>query len=54
MVLLALVIAGSFFYWRAAQATVDAIGGAGQARAIVTALLVLIAGCAVLLLDATG
>jgi hypothetical protein len=51
---LALVIAGSFYYWRAAQATVDAGGGAGKPRAIVTALLVLVAGCAILFLDATG
>jgi membrane-bound metal-dependent hydrolase YbcI (DUF457 family) len=51
---LALVIAGSFFYWRAAQAIVDARGGAGKGRAIVTALLVLVAGCAILFLDATG
>jgi membrane-bound metal-dependent hydrolase YbcI (DUF457 family) len=51
---LALVLAGSFLYWRAAQATVDAGRGAGKARAIVTALLVLVAGCAILALDATG
>jgi membrane-bound metal-dependent hydrolase YbcI (DUF457 family) len=51
---LALVIAGSFFYWRAAQATVEARGSAGKGRAIVTALLVLVAGCAILFLDATG
>jgi hypothetical protein len=33
---------------------VDAGGGAGKVRAIVTALLVLVAGCAILFLDATG
>jgi hypothetical protein len=50
---LALVIAGAFFYWRAARMTVLA-AGTNQLRANVAAALVLIAGCAVLYLDATG
>jgi hypothetical protein len=51
---LILVAAGAFFYWRAAQATVRAAGGAGRIRAHISAALVFIAGCAVLFLDATG
>jgi len=51
---LVLVVAGSFLYRRAAQATVDAAGGAGRIRAVVAALLVLVAGIGILFLDATG
>jgi hypothetical protein len=51
---LALIVAGSFFYWRAARGAVRAAGGTGRLRADVAASLILIAGCAVLYLDATG
>ena len=54
MLELLLVLAGSFSYWRAAYAVVDGAGGAGKIRAIVTTALTLVAGCAVLFLDATG
>ena len=51
---LALVLAGAFFYWQAARTAVFAAGGAGRLRADIAASLVLIAGCAILFLDATG
>lgn len=51
---LALVIGGAFLYWRAARAVVHAAGGAGRGRADLVASLVLIAGCTVLFMDATG
>jgi hypothetical protein len=50
----ALVIAGSVLYWRAARAAVSAAGSAGKVRANLTASLILIAGCAILYLDAIG
>jgi hypothetical protein len=51
---LALVVAGALCYWRAARAAVRSAGGSGVLRADVTAALILICGCAILLLDATG
>jgi hypothetical protein len=51
---LALVVAGVFFYWQAARTAVHAAGGAGRLRADIAASLVLISGCAILFLDATG
>lgn len=50
----ALVVAGAFFYWQAARAAVHAAGNAGRLRADIAASLVLISGCAILFLDATG
>ena len=51
---LVLVVAGAFFYWQAARSVVRAAGGTGRLRADVAAGLVLISGCGILLLDATG
>jgi membrane-bound metal-dependent hydrolase YbcI (DUF457 family) len=51
---LVLVLAGAFFYWQAARSVVRAAGGTGRLRADIAAGLVLISGCGVLLLDATG
>lgn len=51
---LALVLAGAFFYWKVARAAVDAAGGAGRLRADIAASLILLSGCAILFLDATG
>jgi membrane-bound metal-dependent hydrolase YbcI (DUF457 family) len=51
---LTLVVAGAALYWRAARAVVRTAGGAGRSRADLAAGLILIAGCAILLLDATG
>jgi hypothetical protein len=51
---LALVAAGAFFYWRAALTAVRAADGASRLRADIAASLVLISGCAILFLDATG
>jgi membrane-bound metal-dependent hydrolase YbcI (DUF457 family) len=51
---LVLVVAGAFFYWQAARSVVRAAGGTGRLRADLAAGLVLISGCGILLLDATG
>ena len=51
---LVLVVAGAFFYWQAARSVVRAAGGTGRLRADIAAGLVLISGCAILLLDAMG
>ena len=51
---LVLVVAGAFFYWQAARSVVRAAGGTGRLRADIAAGLVLISGCGILLLDATG
>lgn len=51
---IALVLTGAFLYWRAARSAVRKAGDIGQLRADVAALLVLLAGCAILFLDATG
>jgi membrane-bound metal-dependent hydrolase YbcI (DUF457 family) len=51
---LVLVVAGAFFYWQAARSVVRAAGGTGRLRADMAAGLVLISGCGILLLDATG
>jgi membrane-bound metal-dependent hydrolase YbcI (DUF457 family) len=51
---LVLVVAGAFFYWQAARSVVHAAGGTGRLRADMAAGLVLISGCGILLLDATG
>jgi len=51
---LVFVIAGAFFYWRAARTAVRAVGGASRVRANVVAALVLISGSAILLADAIG
>ena len=51
---LVLTVAGAFFYWQAARTAVRAAGGAGRLRADIAASLVLISGCAILFLDATG
>ena len=51
---LVLVVAGAFFYWQAARSAVRAAGGKGRLRADMAAALVLISGCGILLLDATG
>jgi membrane-bound metal-dependent hydrolase YbcI (DUF457 family) len=51
---LVLVVAGAFFYWQAARSVVRAAGRTGRLRADIAAGLVLISGCGILLLDATG
>ena len=51
---LVLVVVGAFFYWQAARSAVRAAGGKGRLRADMAAALVLISGCGILLLDATG
>jgi membrane-bound metal-dependent hydrolase YbcI (DUF457 family) len=51
---LLLVLSGAFFYWRAARLTEQQASGSRHVWASVAASLVLIAGCAVLYLDATG
>ena len=51
---LVLVVVGAFFYWQAARSAVRAAGGTGRLRADMAAGLVLISGCGILLLDATG
>ncbi|MDB6008451.1 MAG: hypothetical protein JWL65_701 [Gammaproteobacteria bacterium] len=51
---LVLVVAGAFFYWRAARTAVQAAGGARWLRVNIAGFLVLISGCAILFLDATG
>jgi membrane-bound metal-dependent hydrolase YbcI (DUF457 family) len=51
---LVLVVAGAFFYWQAARSVVRSAGGTGRLRADMAAGLVLISGCGILLLDATG
>jgi membrane-bound metal-dependent hydrolase YbcI (DUF457 family) len=50
---LALVLAGAWFYWRAARA-VALTAGRGAGRARVAGLLMLVFGVGVLALDATG
>jgi hypothetical protein len=51
MIELALIVAGAFFYWRAARGAVRAAGVAGRLRADLAAALMIIAGCTVLYLD---
>lgn len=50
---LALVIAGSWLYWRAAR-DVTSVTGTGGQRARIAAALILVGGAAVLALDVTG
>ena len=50
---LALVVAGAWFYWRAAREVASAAGSGGM-RATIAGALVLICGVAVLALDVTG
>ncbi len=51
---LVLVVSGAFFYWQAARSAVRAAGGTRLPRANIAAALILISGCAILFLDATG
>jgi hypothetical protein len=50
----ALILAGAFLYWRAAQATVVSGNASLRRRANLSAFLVLVFGIAVLALDFTG
>ena len=50
---LLLLLAGAWFYWRAAE-SVTSVAGFGRGRAIVATLLILASGLVVLALDVTG
>jgi hypothetical protein len=51
---LTLVVVGSFLYWRAALLLTSARPEADRRSAMAVALLILVSGCAVLLLDVTN